>query len=193
MEWPKQHQKHANKPQNQFEEGRVMLNMRCVTIEMGCCLSCLEGERRPSSEKEGAIKQWDEFVLVLFEIFWMQHSSVFLLLVGTSWKMITRWGEDQENQGVKCIDCGVSGPAFLPGDIINVFLWRGRLLCWVISVASDSLWPCGLEPTRLLCPGILQVRILERGAVPSSRGSSQLRNRTCVSFVSYLGRQALYH
>ena len=57
MEWTKQHQKHANKPKNQFEEGRVILNMMCVAIKMGCSLSCLEGEQTLDSEKEGAIKQ----------------------------------------------------------------------------------------------------------------------------------------
>ena len=38
--------------------------------------------------------------------------------------------------------------------------------------------------------GILQARILEWVAVPSSRGSSQARNRTQVSSI---GRQILYH
>ena len=33
---------------------------------------------------------------------------------------------------------------------------------------SDSLWPYGLWPARLLCPGILQARILERATMPSS-------------------------
>ena len=61
------------------------------------------------------------------------------------------------------------------------------------SVMSDSLQPFGLQPTRLLCPGILQARILEWVAKPTSRGSSQLRNRTQVSYVSCIGRWVLYH
>ena len=40
--------------------------------------------------------------------------------------------------------------------------------------------------------GILQARILEWIAVPSSRGSSQPRDRTRVSYVSCVGRQVLY-
>ena len=32
-----------------------------------------------------------------------------------------------------------------------------------------------------------------RRAMPSSRGSSQSRDRTCVSYVSCIGRQVLYH
>ena len=40
--------------------------------------------------------------------------------------------------------------------------------------------------------GILQTRILEWVAMPSSRGSSQPRDRTCVSYVSCLGSWVLY-
>ena len=42
-------------------------------------------------------------------------------------------------------------------------------------------------------PGILQARILEWVAMPSSRGSSQPKDRTRVSYVSCIGRQVLYH
>ena len=42
--------------------------------------------------------------------------------------------------------------------------------------------------------GILQARILEWVAIPFSRGegSSRPRDRTCVSSISCIGRQALY-
>ena len=42
-------------------------------------------------------------------------------------------------------------------------------------------------------PGILQERILEWVAMPSSRISSWRRDRTCASCLSCLGRQILYH
>ena len=41
--------------------------------------------------------------------------------------------------------------------------------------------------------GILQARILEQIAVPSSKKSSRPRDRICVSCVSCTGRQVLYH
>ena len=41
--------------------------------------------------------------------------------------------------------------------------------------------------------GILQARILEWVAVPSSSGSSQCRDQTHMSYVSCTGRQFLYH
>ena len=41
--------------------------------------------------------------------------------------------------------------------------------------------------------GILQARILEWVAMPFSRRSSWPRDRTCISYISYIGRQVLYH
>ena len=56
------------------------------------------------------------------------------------------------------------------------------------SVVSDSVWP-----DRLLCPWILQARVLEWVAVPSSRGSPRLKDPVRVTYVSFIGRQVLYH
>ena len=39
--------------------------------------------------------------------------------------------------------------------------------------------------------GILQAKILEWVVMPSSRGSSQPRDQTWLSYISYIGRQAL--
>ena len=41
--------------------------------------------------------------------------------------------------------------------------------------------------------GILQGRMLEWVAMPSSRGFSWLRDRTHISYISCIGRQVLYH
>ena len=41
--------------------------------------------------------------------------------------------------------------------------------------------------------GLRQARILERVAMPSSRGSSQARDRTRVSYLFCIGRWALCH
>ena len=51
----------------------------------------------------------------------------------------------------------------------------------VTLVVSDSLWPYGLKPTRLLYPWDSQARILEWVAIPSSRGPSWPRYQTQVS------------
>ena len=41
--------------------------------------------------------------------------------------------------------------------------------------------------------GISQARILEWVAISFSRGSSQLRDQTSVSYISCIGRWILYH
>ena len=41
--------------------------------------------------------------------------------------------------------------------------------------------------------GILQARILEWDAMPFSRESSGPRDLACISYVSCIGRQVLYH
>ena len=52
------------------------------------------------------------------------------------------------------------------------------------SVMSNSLQPHGLYPMDYIVHGILQARILEWVAFPFSRGSSQPRNRTQVSYFA---------
>ena len=64
--------------------------------------------------------------------------------------------------------------------------------CWV----AQSCWLC--DRTDYSLPGssvheILQARILEWTAISSSRGSSQPRGWICVSCVSCIDRQILYH
>ena len=48
--------------------------------------------------------------------------------------------------------------------------------------------PLGCSPPGFSVHGILQARIPEWVAMPTSRGSSRPRDRTCVFFVSYIGR-----
>ena len=47
-----------------------------------------------------------------------------------------------------------------------------------------TLWPYGLYPARLLCPLILQARILEWVAIPYTMGSSQPRDWNQVSHIA---------
>ena len=66
-------------------------------------------------------------------------------------------------------------------------------MCQVTSVVSNSLRP----PWTVACHTppymeILQARILEWVACPSSRGPSPPRDQTPVSYVSCIGRQVLY-
>ena len=52
------------------------------------------------------------------------------------------------------------------------------------SAVSDSVTPWTLAHQAPLSMGILQARILEWVAMPSSRGSSQPRNQTGVSCIT---------
>ena len=64
----------------------------------------------------------------------------------------------------------------------------------VALAISDSLQPCGLySPPGSCVHGILQARILEQIAMPSSKGPSQPTDPTRVSSVSCTGRRVLYH
>ena len=53
--------------------------------------------------------------------------------------------------------------------------------------------PMDYNPLGSSIHGILQARILEWVAMPSSRGSSRPRDHTHVSYVSCIGRQVLHH
>ena len=49
-------------------------------------------------------------------------------------------------------------------------------------------WPGGLWPARLLCPWDPSGKNTGVGCMPSSRGSSRLRDQTHISYVSCVGR-----
>ena len=59
------------------------------------------------------------------------------------------------------------------------------------SWLPDSLWPHKLNPTRLLCPWDFSEEDIGMVAMLSSRESSQPRDQTHVSCVSWIGRQSL--
>ena len=63
-------------------------------------------------------------------------------------------------------------------------------VCYIASVVSDSWWS---SPPGFLLHGILQARILEWVAMPSSKSSSQPRYQIYISYVSCIGRPVLYY
>ena len=56
---------------------------------------------------------------------------------------------------------------------------------------DTTLWTVAHQAP--LSMGILQARILEWVAMPSFKGSPQLRDQTHISYVSCISRQVLYH
>ena len=72
-----------------------------------------------------------------------------------------------------------------------VSLWLAvHLCCSVASVMPDSV---DYNPPGSSVHRILQARILEWVALPSSRGSSPPRDGTQVSYISCIGRRVLNH
>ena len=66
-------------------------------------------------------------------------------------------------------------------------------VCLVTQSCLTLCDPMDCSPSGSSVCGILQERILEWVSMPSSRGSSQLRNRTHVSYIPCIGRWVLYH
>ena len=56
-------------------------------------------------------------------------------------------------------------------------------------MASDSLWPRGLQPTGLLFPWDYQAGILDWVAISSSRGFSWPGGQNYIFYISYIDRQ----
>ena len=70
---------------------------------------------------------------------------------------------------------------------------------WTCMCAKSLQWcptlcdPIEHGPAGSSVHGILQARVLEWVAMPSSRGSSRPRDRTCASWVSCIGSWLLHH
>ena len=90
------------------------------------------------------------------------------------------------------------GPATMCPEVTFWFflLSIDQLVCMHAKLLQSCLTLCGTmdrSPPASSVHGILQAGKLEWVAMPSCSGSSQTRDRTCVSYVSCTGRQVLYH
>ena len=65
------------------------------------------------------------------------------------------------------------------------------VLSWFSLVWHGDSMDCSLPGSSV--HGILQARVLEWVAMSFSRGLSQPKDRTCISLLSCIGRQILYH
>ena len=65
--------------------------------------------------------------------------------------------------------------------------------CKLLQSCPTHCEPMDCSPPGSSVRGILQARILRWGAVPSSRGSPQLRDETLASYISCTGMWSLYH
>ena len=99
------------------------------------------------------------------------------------WKKSCSWGIMWSRIGMGTLLLLFTGQ--LTGKtLVMILLNSSCCCCLVTSVGSVSLWCYGLQPARLLCPWIVQAKILEWVAIPFSRGSSHPRNWTHVSCIA---------
>ena len=87
-----------------------------------------------------------------------------------------------------------------PSLLIHIISFLLLSLLWLLMVHAQPLHLCPslCDPMDCSLPGssvhgIFQTRILEWVAIPSSRGSSRLKDWTFISYVSCIGRPVLYH
>ena len=73
--------------------------------------------------------------------------------------------------------------------------WQGHAVCMLspFKLCLTLCDPMDWSPLGFSIHGSPQAKILEWGAISSSRGSSRLRDQTHVSYVSWIGRWVLYH
>ena len=74
--------------------------------------------------------------------------------------------------------------------------YKIQYLCVCVLVAQSCPTLCNpmdRSPPGSSVHGILHARILEWIAIPFSRVSSRPKDQTCVSCISCIGRQILYH
>ena len=74
-----------------------------------------------------------------------------------------------------------------------MWCYRAPLCCPVTRSCAQLCDPVDCGHPVSFVHGIFQERILDRVAISSSRTSSQPKDRTCVSCISSIGRQILYH
>ena len=74
--------------------------------------------------------------------------------------------------------------------------WELGVHMCVCLVTQSCLTLCDTidcSPPGSSVHGVFQARILEWVAISPSRGASQLRDQTCISCISGIGRQVLHH
>ena len=123
-----------------------------------------------------------------------------LRLPSCCWKNKHSGGESSTNPCLLCSAC-TSMSACLWTILKNREFGPGfGCACEHACVCAKSLQLCltlcdpmDYSPPGSSVHGVLQARILEWVAMPSSRASSRPRDQTHVSYISCIGRRVLYH
>ena len=131
----------------------------------------------------------------------LPHGPEWLLLPQPSYSYSNQQGKEKE-KGYTPLFKGVSWKLHATHPFTTSYhpklSYVATCVCaWVLAKSLQScLTLC--DPMDCCLPTssvhvILQERILEWVAMPSFRGSSWLRDQTCISYVPYICRHVLYH
>ena len=111
----------------------------------------------------------------------------------------TKWSISVRSQQVPSVQANSRSPCLSLKDSTRhsdscaphlVFCREGCVSAQLCLTLCDPM-NCSLPGSFV--HGILQARVLEWVAIPSSRGSFWSRDRTCISHVSFIGRWVLHH
>ena len=83
--------------------------------------------------------------------------------------------------------------SFTYDTALDVNFSLGKSMLSILYVCVHACEVTSYRPPGSSVHEILQAKIVEWVAMPSSRGSSQLRDQTCISYVSCIGRLALHY
>ena len=124
---------------------------------------------------------------------WANHLQ--LCILSRSWKKTILVGAGLwTEQGLGSLD----DPGSNSRSVLYELSLRGSCVTWANCVLCRSshltVWaPVDHSPPGSSVHGILQARILEIVAVPSSKGSSRPRDWICIACVSCIGRWVLFY
>ena len=123
---------------------------------------------------------------------------VLLAIIGITWLWTHHSSRCLHHQMVFSIFVSVSKLSLILQDIR--LLDYGLTLLQYAYMHAKSIQSCPTLCDPVDCSlsgsfvhGILQARTQELVAMPFSRVTSQPRDQTCVFYLSYIGRQILYH
>ena len=134
-------------------------------------------------------------------LFFSLQSTAFLILgvirVGFGWKGVHLQEFAMEKATLLW---NVLGPFHtnLCWITVTALIWGrgsrcGTCVCTKLLQLCLTLWPHGLWPARLLCPWDSPGKNTGVGCHALFQGIFPPRDQTCISYVSCIGRQVLYH
>ena len=87
----------------------------------------------------------------------------------------------------------LGSPSEKLGYNISIQLTEFLYCCCLVAKSCPTLQLRGLQHARLLCPWHFPGKNTGAGCHFLHKGFSQPRDRTCISCISCIGRQILYH